>query len=276
MSNQKFDFEPKLREALEIVRQLFPQLVSDQSQDIAVFREQASEVSKKAKENQELALEYLHEADVDLRVSKLLRHKKFYARSAHSLQQAVEKANKAWALGFGIIDRTELIRISHKTPMTLLKILRQEKIKPLILLIQQTGPSFSTDIEPVWQLIKRRSHPDIARMGEAEIESHLSETKIIDNTAAFIDNVITMGIKSFEPNVKPPQLGQLICIGMSLFILGVITFPHEAYTRYPGGEVKAGKLSPRDYDSNLGIIKSMPKIERMLASKIKLLNNLLT
>lgn len=276
MDDQKFNFEPKLHEALEIVGQLLPRLISGDSQEVKTLRKQALEIPKKAKENKGLALEYLHEADTDLLISQLLRRKKFYARAAYNLQQAVEKANKAWALGFGIIDRTELIKIGHKTPVTLLRILRRKQIKPLISLIRQRGPSFSTNIEPVWQLMKRRSHPDIAKASEAEIESDLSKIKDIDGMATSIDAVITSAIKSSDPNVKPFQFGQLICVGMSLSVLGVITFPHEAYARYPDGEVEAGELSPRDYDSNLGIIKSMPKIENILASKIKLLNDLFT
>lgn len=276
MNNQKQNFDTKLIEALGIVRQLFPQLASAQTESAEAFRKQAAEINKKAKENRDLALEFLHDANIDLRACKVLRQKKLHAPSIYHLQQAAEKANKAWALGLGILDKKELIKIRHKTPLTLLYVLKKEAVQPLIQLIDNMGPSFTTDISSVLKIVKRQSQPDIAKMSEVEIENHLSKIRIIDNMGSPIDNTIVMLINSLDPNARPPQLGQLICAGMSMFILGAITFPHEAYTRYSDGDAKAGELLPRDYDSNLGIVKSMPKIERLLASKIKLLNNLLT
>lgn len=45
---------------------------------------------------------------------------------------------------------------------------------------------------------------------------------------------------------------------MSLLILAMITNPHESTTRYP--TLVSGRLSPEEYDLNLGIVQNMPSL----------------
>ena len=46
---------------------------------------------------------------------------------------------------------------------------------------------------------------------------------------------------------------------VTLYVLSVITFPHESFTRYPGPE-----MSPSDYTKQLGIVKEALKIVKIL------------
>jgi len=71
------------------------------------------------------------------------------------------------------------------------------------------------------------------------------------------------------------SVGQYGNVGMSLLILGLITFPHAFSTRYPDGGIADRELVPRDYNSKLGIVKSASRIEKCLVSKMTLLSNLL-
>lgn len=73
-------------------------------------------------------LMFLEVSKNDLEVANHLFEKGFYPQSIFYLQQAVEKATKAWGLHFGIISEDELKKIGHESSKVYLKILK--KLRP--------------------------------------------------------------------------------------------------------------------------------------------------
>ena len=82
-------------------------------------------------------LEFFKISKDDLKISKLLYKKKYFAASIYHLQQSVEKLTKAYLLKTRFIDRKDLSKISHKTPKGILKILEDESIKKDINILEK-------------------------------------------------------------------------------------------------------------------------------------------
>ena len=132
-----------------------------------------------------------------------------------------------------------------------------------------------TDTSSAWQILSKGSHPDTARMTKARINDYLSSINSLDLIENDIDSMMASIIKLLGHKTDGFSVGQYANVGMSLLILGLITFPHSFSTRYSDGKVTDGELLPRDYNSKLGIVKSAPRIEKCLVSKMTVLNNLL-
>ncbi|MBA7661213.1 hypothetical protein ES703_69228 [subsurface metagenome] len=275
MDNQKLDFDATWDQVSLVVKQALLKLTDKNRQDMQSLFNDTLKSTEVSPEDQKIAKDYLMEAFIDIRSYKLLYGERIYPRAIHFLQQAVEKAAKAWALGFGLLGREEVRRSSHRTPMVFLRILRTKTMERLLPLIKEIAPGMHTDISSAWQILSKGSHPDTAKMTKARIDDYLSSIDSLDRIENSIDSMMASLVKPLGHRTMGFSVGQHVNVGMSLLTLGMITFPHAFSTRYPDGKVADGELLPRDYNSKLGIVKSAPKIEKCLVSKMTLLSNLL-
>lgn len=275
MGDQNLDFQATWNAVLPVIKQLFPQLINAKSRDIQNLLNNTIESSKVSHEDRELAKDYLIEAFIDIRCCRLLRGKRIYSRAIYFLQQAIEKTAKAWALDYGVLNRKEVRRTMHRTPMIFLKMLKKEGLEQWLSLIKQIAPDMCTDISNAEQILSKGSHPGIAKMPKPRIEGYLSSINTLDEVANSINAAMPSlaELLGQKPIISP--IGQYVNVGLSVLFLGLIAFPHESFTRYPDGDIAFGELVPRNYDSNIGIVASISKMDKCLTSKMKLLNNLL-
>jgi hypothetical protein len=231
----------------------------------------ATTVSNK---DRKLARAFLACAFLDLKACVLLRQRELYPLAVYHLQQAAEKTVKAWAIDSGVLSARKVQETLHRTPMVFLNMMAGGRLAPLVDYIKKQTVHMPTDVNGARKIISSGSHPGTARMPEGQIR-HL--TTLLNNLA---DASMLLGslaeLSLSEANAKWKRspglsIGEGLVVFLSLYILGMITFPHEAFTRYPAGDSAAGKLSPEDYDTNLGIVICMPDLEKRLRSTMNLL-----
>lgn len=275
MDNQKLDFDATWDQVSPVVEQALLKLTNKSRQDMQSLFNETLKSTEVSPEDQKIAKDYLLDALVDIRCYRILYGKRIYPRAIYFLQQAVEKTAKAWALGFGLLSREEVRRSNHRTPMVFLRILRTKTMEPLLPLIKGIAPGMRTDTSSAWQILSKGSHPDTAKMTKARIDDYLLSINSLDLIENDIDSMMASIIKLLGHKTEGFSVGQYANVGMSLLILGLITFPHAFFTRYSDGKVTHGELLPRDYNSKLGVVKSAPRIEKCLVSKMTLLSSLL-
>lgn len=281
MGDQNIDLKATWNTVYPVISQLLTKIITESPPEIQDLVKSTSEATRVSDEDCNLARLYLTDALEDLRSCRVLHSKKIESRSVFFLQQATEKTAKAWALGFGMLDRAQVRSSRHKTPMIFLKILERKAVSRWIPLIKQLDPLMHTDISKALRVFRKRRHPDVAKMTKTRIESYLLSVSSLDEIAVAVDLVMENFKTTFAgilgQKVLPFSIGQYMNVGMSLLILGLITFSHETFTRYSDGDVHATEpeLIPQDYNSKLGIVKSIPKIDKCLTAKIKLLQDLL-
>ncbi len=84
--------------------------------------------------------------------------------------------------------------------------------------------------------------------------------------SSFSDGLTRIGF-----GLAPTSLFQSVSAMVALLILAIITFPHEAYTRYPDPD---GKMSPDNYEKKLGIVCETPRMMHLLEKEIRNLQKL--
>jgi len=193
-----------------------------------------------------LALKFLCEAGRDLQSCKVLRSKKIYPHAVYHLQQAVEKATKGYVLGFGLLSKEDIY--THDTPMLFLKALI-DKTGLRSWANQPGNQDLKQRIDNAYQAVNeeakrqeivRTSHPSINKLlSEIDWYQNISR-KLCQNLRAKITPIV---------GVDLPQSLQFMLTLPTLFILAIISFPHEEYTRY----LNRG-ITPSDYVASLGIV----------------------
>jgi hypothetical protein len=216
-----------------------------------------------SEESRKVGIEFLNEAERDIKSCKLLHCKKIYPHSVYHLQQAIEKGLKGYCLGLGILTLGE-IKGLHHTPFILMKgVLEKTGIKALI----QELDEESREILMLWEIEeKAEKRLLIAKWSFKEIIQYL---KIIDNYKSIsinmVDALINLAKSSSKYNSNSSFLELTTITDMcSLYILGTISFPHESFTRYPDSDIK-----PLDYTKESGIVKATPKMLNYLKYDIK-------
>jgi len=219
------------------------------------------------KELRKLGLNFLCEAKRDLKTCNVLYSKKFYPHATYHFQQAVEKASKGYMLGFGLLTKEELF--THDTPELFLKAL-----------LEKTGvESWANRLadENLKELIdkaklvigKSEKRQEVAQASYEEINKHICSIDVYKDTAKrMCQSVISEISRIIEAMPPPPPIFQALSALAVLFILAAISFPHEAYTRYPDKEI-----TPSNYTATLGVVRAIPKMMKYLQPEI---NNLKT
>jgi HEPN domain-containing protein len=205
----------------------------------------------------------MKEADRDIKSIKLLQSKKIYPHAAYHFQQAVEKAAKGYVLAFGYLSKDELPKI-HDTPMIFLKVfLERTGLKAFAeqagseVLRKRVSDAYDAMDDPVKrQKIARTEYHDVCKaLGEIDKYGYISEQipKLMQGIAQHVESSSRM------PVLQLPLVFQTLYALVTLFILAAISFPHWNYTRYPDMAIK-----PDEYTIDLGIVRALPKMAKML------------
>lgn len=215
--------------------------------------------------SRELGLSFLTEAQRDLKVCEILHKKRLYPPAVYHLQQAVEKATKGYLLGQGFYEASEMKELfGHLTPQLFIKTLF-DKTGVTSWAETLTDETLKGKIGRAKETIsEEEKRIAIAQASHAEIDRILANIEqYYDMSGVFTTHVTSEIRKLVAPEFPIPFLWQAIRPLICLFSLAVITFPHEAYTRYPDG-----KMTPSDYNRDLGIVSTTKKIAKFLRSEI--------
>jgi hypothetical protein len=213
----------------------------------------------------EVADKYLDAGEADYRATTLLFERKEFALTVYHIQQAIEKAMKSFCLSIGDVSVEEL-STTHRTPLPLLKIIEEKPGSEMISVLNSIG---NQDYRVTVRQVKRLVNSDQQRLANLPMNSS-ARALDIETLIRVADAVFTTHplLEQKENEVKAvfaeylPEYKESIVAYSSVksgqaaglcYILGVLTFPHESYTRYPGGF-----LEPQDYTEGIGIVQAIP------------------
>lgn len=219
----------------------------------------------------ELAFGFLREAERDMESCKVLYSKKIFPHAVYHLQQAVEKATKGYVLGFGLLSPKEIREIGHDTPMLLLKaVIDKTGLKAWA--DQSEDNALRQLIDDSYKAISEETkRQEIARTSYSSINENLSKINWYHNvTRQLCQNLLARVTSSISADLPLSPLLQSVSTLPTLFILAAISFPHEAYTRYPDSDI-----TPSEYLANLGIVRSIPNMLKYLKPEIQELKKVL-
>jgi len=224
----------------------------------------AKKIAWKADEkSKKLSIDFLDEADRDIKSYRILYSKKIYSHAVYHFQQAVEKAMKGYCLGLGILSIEEIK--GHDTPYVLLEgLFDKTGMKEML---QSSNVEATSLLDKAWKAKdNREKRLGIARM---PFEQIIHELNNIDNDRQKIELICDSLIRlaaDIEINSETPPLEFTTLPAMaSLYRLGAMSFPHEAFTRYPDDE----EMIPTKYDPKLGIVKAIPRMTKYLVTALK-------
>jgi len=213
----------------------------------------------------DVADKYLDAGEADYRAATLLFEHKEFALTVYHIQQAIEKAMKSFCLSIGDVSVEEL-STTHRTPLPLLKIIEEKPGSEMISVLNSIG---NQDYRVTVRQVKRLVNSDQQRLANLPLNSS-ARALDIETLIRVADAVFTTHplLEQKENEVKAvfaeylPEYKESIVAYSSVksgqaagqcYILGVLTFPHESYTRYPGGF-----LEPQDYTEGIGIVQAIP------------------
>lgn len=220
----------------------------------------------------DLGSSFLNEASRDVKSCKLLNSKKVYPHAVYHLQQAVEKSVKGYVLLEGYFNVTELKEITtHRSPLVMMKAtLERTGIKGLAEISKDT--TLKNKIEAAEATIADEGKRiEVAKISQAEIQGLCSQIEEYRKMGYLLESVFTDGLTRIGFGPAPTSLFQSVSAMVTVMTLAIITFPHEAYTRYPDPD---GKMSPDNYDRKLGIVCETPRMVRLLEKEIRNLQKL--
>jgi len=214
-------------------------------------------------------------AEDNLKVSKLI-NSDFKALSIYHLQQSIEHLAKGYSYLLLGVDETK--RFNHNT-FKILTALTEHFAKGI------SGNFFESPIRGLAEL-QKISKKEIARKSEKDINEFIAMTEQISQVFknAFSNMSYEELRKIFRPLFESIQdrneraveeykeinrvrtiISKYAPTVFSALFLGFITYPHEAFTRYPDGDI-----TPEEYKrGELGIIKAYDHIYSVTDLAIK-------
>jgi len=249
--------------------------------------------------DRKLARAFLECTKRDMNASKLLYKEKDYPNAVYHLQQATEKLAKAYFMLFPLSSYSEIRQISHTTPKVFLQFLSKTWAKSLIYRLKSLLPSVDfgalDEVPGIMKTIsKTQTQVEIARLSEEQIKEFLKITDsispaktelsfeaILRNQGMTIEEIGKVAQEILQnENVSGETYKGLdlkglirdagdkmirsVYFSVTLYVLAVITFPHERFTRYPDGDVK-----PAEYASSFGIVTQFEEIVYKLEEVFK-------
>lgn len=219
----------------------------------------------------DMADKYLDAGEADYRATELLFQHSEFALSVYHIQQAVEKAMKAFCLSIGDITIEEL-RTTHRTPLPLLKIIEEKPGSEMTSILGSLG---NRDYRATIKQVKKLVNSDQQRLANLPVDPSARELSIetlirvadavfathplLEQKESEVKTVFAEYLPDYRDSIVRYSLVKSGQAAAQCYIFGVLTFPHESYTRYPGGY-----LEPQDYTQNVGIVQAIPIIiERM-------------
>lgn len=250
---------------VDILKKAFPQNKAVTDNIDAIFDLFSEKVPAPDDNTRKLGFDFLKEAIRDTKSCKLLHSKKLYPHAVYHLQQAVEKCIKGYVLIEGYFTTAELKEImTHQSPLVMIKaVLERTGIKKLV--ENYNDKTLKEIIKKAEDIIaNEEKRIKIAKTSREEIRGFFSLMEEYGKKTSLIKQGITDGLTSIGLSPMSTSFFQNISAIMNIMILGIITFPHEAYTRYPDG-----KMTPNDYNEQLGIVYEIPKMVRLLEGEIR-------
>jgi len=232
--------------------------------------------------NLKIADALVRAAKNDLKAISPLYEQENYSLSTYHLQQTVEKITKAYGLAFNLIKRNELggkKGVGHDSPLMFVRGVEKHELMKYVLALKHFKPEIRTDVDQL-ELIVKEKKIEIARTEENVAIVYL---QLIDNLYKKLDTKelrdmieILAGVmisftlddedkvkkaeKFFEKNFKMNYIISFI----ALYLLACLTFPHEAFTRYPDRALK-----PEEYKKGMGIVDATPRLIPYIEKIIK-------
>lgn len=253
-----------LEQLKAIIKQNFPdaKMLGDNIDQIMEFIK-AKEIGWNSDaKSRKLSYDFLNEAERDIKSCKVLYSKKIYPHAVYHLQQAVEKAMKGYCLALGMLSIEEVK--SHDTPYLLLKgLFEKTGMKEML---QGLSAESKSLLDKAWEAKdNREKRLETARMPFEQIIHELSNIdKDKQRIRQLLDSLISLAA-TIRPNSPLPLEIMTLPVLASLYRLGVLSFPHEAFTRYPDDE----RMIPTDYVRELGVVKAIPKMTKYLTTALK-------
>ena len=208
---------------------------------------------------------YLAAGEADYRAADLLLQHGELALSVYHIQQAIEKAMKAFCLSVGDVTIEEL-RTTHRTPQPLLKIIEERPGSEMINVLNSLG---NRDYKAAITQVKRLVNNDQQQLAKLPMKSSarvygidvlikvagalLTTHPLLEKKEKEVKTVFADYLPEYKESIVTYSLVKFGQAALQCYILGVLTFPHESCTRYPGGF-----LEPQDYTHALGIVQAIP------------------
>lgn len=257
-----------MEEVKKIMKQILPDEEMAQFDQMVEFIKANRIVFKTNKTSRRVGTDFLDEAERDIRSCRALYSRRIYSHAVYHLQQAVEKAMKGYCIGLGMLSLKDIK--SHDTPYLLLTGLFEKTgmRKLLESSSQETKERFGRAEEAIKKPKKRLG---IARMPFEQIMFNLMLIDGYGIIAEQMDSALTKMAANFKvKSGSPPPDFTDIFIMVRLYVLGTVTFPHEEFTRYPGGQ-----MEPKEYVPELGVVKAVGDIVGYLDPTVKDLRRIL-
>lgn len=214
-----------------------------------------------------LASDFLIVGEKDLKYSKLAFENKDYDRSVRYMTTSVESFVLAFGASFLGITEKEAKEINHHVTRTFTSTLYKEPFSKLIDLITETYKDqinvpkenkINKSIDDLW------NNGDSQTLDEKQLDVLLNITKNIgdavnlelnkDDNNQIINLLDTLGFDLSSLLDIPSLL-------IDLYIISFIAYPHYNSAQHANSQ----SIRPKDYTSDLGIVKVMPKILEMLS-----------
>jgi hypothetical protein len=230
------------------------------------------------KEDFDLAVEFSVEGKKDLVRSKKSYLDKDFPDSIYHLQQSAEKIMKSYGLAQGVFSSKDLLDIKHKTPKAFIKLVQDINIQNYLKSLKTIHTDLNTDISGLQDVIDTKDK-ELALLTKEQIMVWINLSKKIDESLSktgvdsILSNVLpalakTQGKKINYPNFSVMKFSSVF---IKMYLVSAITYPHEAYTRYPGREIK-----PSQYTETLGIVQTAPQIFEVLDEALDFLDKFIS
>jgi hypothetical protein len=243
------------------------------------------------KSNSEMIKNYLDDADRDFKASKDLFLNSDFPNAIYHLQQGVEKLTKAFSFFNFPLTIEEIRKTGHISPKNFLLLLQKPETQNLLKQFKGIYPDLDlTPLDKLKDTINKIKLPqsklEIAHLPDyfisdlldicstfLNLEDNLNIKDILninigDNWETLIKNLVTKAPKEFtDPGkdidkidissliAQPLNIISLTLLSIPIYLIGIITYPHESFTRYSDGDMK-----PKDYNNQLGIVQSYGRI----------------
>jgi hypothetical protein len=194
----------------------------------------------------------------------------------YHLQQAAEKGTNAFCLALGITNPHKL-KSHHRSPVFLLQALNSAYLLNFERLLSNIGgKNYRRVLKQVNKTIN--GEPEyLARLPFGSTRGSLGIRALFDtldnlgagsSTIEDVERKVKEAVAECLPEFQDIALNYstegMGLLGVNCYLLGVLTFPHESYTRYPGGN-----LEPQDYNNELGIVQAVPQLLNRVPTMIE-------
>lgn len=188
------------------------------------------------------AQEFLDLARQDLMSSRLNYDAKIFNLACYHIQQSVEKTAKAYYKLLGILKGKAIRKTGHDTPELFLRMVELPWARRFAEFAKElSGTQVVVDTLAAQSVIDNEvKRAEIARLSSARINQMLSLIPQIEKV-----------LVPFFPLTNK----DLVMASLRLYLLALVTFPHEQYPHYPDRIVK-----PLEYTPELGIVASIANV----------------